>query len=90
MPKWIFNFVPSLVRPVVKNPPASAGDMRYMGSIPGFGRSLEMGSDNPLQDSCLGDPMDRGARWVQSIGLQRVGQNGASEHKHKHGSFFTQ
>ena len=42
---------------VEKNLPANAGDM---GSIPGLGRSLG-GNDNPLQDSCLGNPMDRGA-----------------------------
>ena len=42
---------------VVKNLPANAGDV---GSIPGLGRSLG-GNDNPLQDSCLGNPMDRGA-----------------------------
>ena len=42
---------------VVKNLPANAGDV---GSIPVFGRSLG-GNDNPLQDSCLGNPMDRGA-----------------------------
>ena len=42
---------------VVKNLPANAGDV---GLIPGLGRSLG-GNDNPLQDSCLGNPMDRGA-----------------------------
>ena len=44
---------------VVKNPPANAGDM---GSIPGLGRSPKEGNGNPLQYSCLGNPMDRGAR----------------------------
>ena len=33
---------------MVKNPPANAGDMGYMGSIPGWGRSPEEGNDNPL------------------------------------------
>ena len=42
----------------VKNPPASAGDA---GSIPGPGRSPGKGNGNPLQYSCLGNPMDRGA-----------------------------
>ena len=46
---------------VVKNPPANAGDM---GSIPGLGRSPREGNGNPLQYSCLGNPMDRGARWL--------------------------
>ena len=41
---------------VVKNPPANAGDV---GLIPGSGRSSGEGSGNPLQYSCLGNPMDR-------------------------------
>ena len=49
---------------VVKNPPANAGDMRDMGSIPGSGRSPGGGHDNPLQYSCLENPMDRGAWWA--------------------------
>ena len=43
---------------VVKNPSANAGDL---GSIPGLGRSPGEGNGNPLQDSCLGNPMDQGA-----------------------------
>ena len=43
---------------VVKNPPTNAGDM---GSIPGSGRSSGGGNGNPLQYSCLGNTMDRGA-----------------------------
>ena len=43
---------------VAKNPPASAGDM---GSTPGSGRSPGEGNGNPLQHSCLGNPMDTGA-----------------------------
>ena len=42
----------------VKNLPANAGDV---GSIPGSGRSPGEGNGNPLQYSCLGNPMDRGA-----------------------------
>ena len=42
---------------MVKNPPASAGDV---GSLPRLGRSPGEGNDNPLQYSCLGNPMDRG------------------------------
>ena len=41
---------------MVKNPPANA---RNMGLIPGWGRSPEEGNDNPLQYSCLENPMDR-------------------------------
>ena len=43
---------------VVKNTPANAG---YMSFLPGLGRSRGRGNGNPLQDSCLGNPMDRGA-----------------------------
>ena len=45
----------------VKNLPASAGDVRDMGSIPGLGRSPGGGHGNPLQYSYLENPMDRGA-----------------------------
>ena len=48
---------------VVKNPPANAEDP---GSIPGWGRSPGEGKGNPLQYSCLGNPMDRGA-WQASV-----------------------
>ena len=44
---------------VVKDPPANAGDIRDAVSIPGLGRSPGEGNDNPLQYSCLGNPMDR-------------------------------
>ena len=46
---------------MVKNQPAYAGDAGDMGSIPGSGRSPGEGNDNPLQYSCLENPMDRGA-----------------------------
>ena len=46
---------------VVKNSPANAGDARDMGSIPGSRRSPGEGCGNPLQYSCLENPMDRGA-----------------------------
>ena len=54
---------------VVKNLPASAGDIRDAGSIPGSGRSPRGGHGNPLQSSCLQNPMDRGAWWdaVQGV-----------------------
>ena len=41
--------------------PASAGDAEDMGSILWLGRAHGVGSGNPLQYSCLGNPMDRGA-----------------------------
>ena len=46
-----------------KKLPADAGDLRGSGSIPGLGRSLGGGHGNPLQYSCLENPMDRGAWW---------------------------
>ena len=45
----------------VKSPSAVAGDGRDEGSIPGSGRSSEGGHGNPLQYSCLENPMDREA-----------------------------
>ena len=57
-------FWASQVALVVKNPPANAGDIRDMGSIPGSGRSPGEGHGNPLQYSCLENPMDRGAWWA--------------------------
>jgi len=49
---------------VVKNPPASAGDVRDVGLFPGLGRSPGEGHGNPFQYSCLENPMDRGAWWA--------------------------
>ena len=48
---------------MVKNPLADAGDT---GSVPGLGRSPGEGNGNPLQFSCLGNPMDRGA-WQATV-----------------------
>ena len=48
---------------VGKNLPADAGNR---GPIPGWGRSPEGGNGNPLQYSCLGNPMDRGA-WLATV-----------------------
>ena len=45
---------------VVNNPPANAGDTGDSGLIPGLGRSLGVGNDNPLQCSYLENSMDRG------------------------------
>ena len=53
---------------VVKNLRANTGDRRDSGSIPGSGRSPGIGNGNPLQYSCLENPMDRGAwggPWVR-------------------------
>ena len=46
---------------MVKNTPVNAGDTRDMDSVPGLRRSPGEGHGNPLQYSCLENPMDRGA-----------------------------
>ena len=57
---------------VVKNPPANAGIIRDAGSIPGSRWSPGEGNGNPLQYSCLENPMDRGAWWATVYGVTRV------------------
>ena len=56
---------------VVKNPPASAGDIRDAGSITGLGRSPRGGHSNSLQYSCLENPMDRGAWQAMVLGVTK-------------------
>ena len=56
---------------MVKNLHANAGDIEDMGSIPGFERSPGEGNGNPLQYSCLGNPMDRGAWWAIVHGVAK-------------------
>ena len=56
---------------VVKITPARAGDVRDVGSIPGSGRSPGGGHGNPLQYSCLENPMDRGAWWATVHGVAK-------------------
>ena len=51
---------------VIKNLPDNASDL---GLLPGLGRSLGIGNGNPLQYSCLGNPMDRGAWWARVHGV---------------------
>ena len=60
---------------MVKNSLANARDARDTGSVPGLGRSPGGGKSNPLQYSCLENPMDRGALWATVHGSQRVGHN---------------
>ena len=52
----------------VKNPPVNTG---VVGLIPGLGRSPGEGNGNPLQYSCLGNPMDRGAWWATVHGVTK-------------------
>ena len=56
---------------VVRNPPANAGDARHVGLIPGSAGSPGEGNGNPLQYSCLENPMDRGAWWATVHRLPR-------------------
>ena len=54
----------SQVALAVKNSPANAENVRDLGEIPGWERSPGGGHGNPLQHSCLENPMDRGAWWA--------------------------
>ena len=57
---------------VIKNLPANAGDPRDAGLIPGSGRSPGGRHDNPLQYSCLENPMDREAWWATVHGVAQT------------------
>ena len=61
----------SQVALAVKNLPASAEDTGDVGSIPGSGRSPKGGHGNPLQYSCLENPLDRGAWWAAVHGVAK-------------------
>ena len=57
---------------MVKNLPDNAGDIKDRGSIPGLGRSPGEGNGNPLQYSCLENPMDRETGGLQSGGGHKI------------------
>ena len=67
--------VASPVAQLVKGLPANAGDTGDVGSIPGLGRSPAGGNGNPLQYSCLENPMNRGAWWAPVHGSQMLDMN---------------
>ena len=67
---------------VVKYVPPNAG---HASSIPDPGRSLGVGNGNPLQYSCLGNPMTRGAWWATGHGFPKSQNNLAA--KREHGNF---
>ena len=89
---------------MIKNPPVNAGNAGDIGSIPGVGRSNRGGNVNPLQYSCMGNPMDRGAWWAIVHGVAKESAmteqlrththtdthtpGGSRGIKDKHGSFF--
>ena len=54
---------------MIKNLPASEGGTVDTGSVPGLGRSFGVGNSNPLQYSCLGNPMDIRAWWATVHGV---------------------
>ena len=56
---------------VVKHPSASAGNAGDVSFIPGLGRSLRGGNGNPLQYSCLENPMDRETWWATVHGVPK-------------------
>ena len=66
---------------MVKNQPATAGDTGDAGSIPESGRAPGEGNGNPLQYSCLGNPMGRGAWWATVHG---VAESDTTEHTRTH------
>ena len=78
------RIVQSQVALVVKNLPANSGDIRDAGSIPRSGRSPRERHGNPLQYSCLGNPMDRGAWWatVYSAAKSQTRPKWLSTHTH--------
>ena len=68
---------------VIQNLLANAGDTGDSGSIPGSGRLLGEGNGNPLQYSCLKNPVDRGA-WQATV--PGVTEWDTTEHKHTRSS----
>ena len=66
---------------VVKNPAVSAGDIREMGLIPGLERSPGEGQGNPLQYSCVENPMDqRSLVGYGAVGRKRVRHDLVTKH----------
>ena len=67
---------------VVKTLPSRAGEVRVSGSIPGLGISSGGGHGNPLQYSCLKNPMDRGAWWATDHGVTKSQSDKTEETSH--------
>ena len=74
----------SQVMLAVKSPPASSGDLRDWGSIPVLGRSPGGGSGNPLQYSCLENPMVRGAWYAVVYRVAKSQTQLKGQHAHTH------
>ena len=75
----------SLMAQLVKNLPANTGDIGEVGSTPGLGRSPGVGNGNPLQNSCLENPMDRGD--LQAI-VRGVAKSQRTERLSTHARIF--
>ena len=72
LPLKLLDFLAGIV---IKNPPANAGDVRVVGSIPGLGRSSGVGNGNALQYSSGKIPWAEETGSLQSMGLQRIGHD---------------
>ena len=72
---------------VVKSPRASAGDVRDAGLISGLGRSPGGGHGNPLQHSCLENPVDRAAWWATVHEVAELDMTEAAESTHSEAHF---
>ena len=68
-----------------KESASKAGDIGDSGSNPGSGRSPGGGNGNPLQYSCLENPMDRGPWWATVHGITKSKHDGVTEYTHKEG-----
>ena len=64
---FTFHGLPRRCLLVVENLPATAGEARDVGLIPGWGRSPGGGNGNPLQYSCLKNPMEREEAWWATV-----------------------
>ena len=71
---------------VVKNVPANPRDM---GLVPGLGRSPGEGNDDPLQSSCLGNPMDRGAQPAMVHSVARSWTRWVTQQQQEHSEIST-
>ena len=76
---WVWGFSGGSVG---KEYTCSAGDAGDGGLIPGSGRSRRGGHGNPLQDSCLENPMDRGAWWATVHGVAKSQTQLSDSHTH--------
>ena len=85
---WVYNIYFTISFPhssVSRESACNAGDPVL---IPGSGRSPGEGNGNPLQYSCLENPVDRGAWWATAHGVTRVGHDLATKPPPRYGDFI--